>query len=63
MQMGETDLLRVDPEREGESVAVESTQAPITQSVFEGYVDDDGIIRQRDNGAAFNGAVYEVREE
>jgi hypothetical protein len=60
--MGQANLLRVDPEREGETVRVQSTQSTITPTVVEAYVDEDGTVRQEGNGAAFNGDVYEVKD-
>lgn len=64
--MTETDslnLLEVDPDRAGEEVRVRSTQEHVGLTVeIDGYVDEDGIVRQESNGASFNADVYEVVE-
>jgi len=55
-------LLRVEDATEGTAVMVESTTNLVGTTEHTAYVDDDGIVRQASNGAAFNADSYAVKE-
>lgn len=57
-------LLRLDDVEAGTTVQVRSTGSSIgASSTHTAYVDEDGIVRQEGNGAAFNKHAYEVAEK
>ena len=59
----ELNLLRVDADREGEQVQVQTKDAvPMNAGLIDANVDEDGTVRQESNGAAFNPDAYEVVE-
>jgi hypothetical protein len=56
-------LLRVSESRAGEKVTVTSTTTGVASAGdFDAYVDDDGCVRQRGNGAAFNSHQYRLKQ-
>lgn len=63
MSEQQLNLLTVSEDRAGKEVTVQSTTASVGNSRQPGYVDEDGIVRQKENGAAFNGTSYEVVDQ
>lgn len=53
-------LLRASGVEAGTEVVVQSTSSMMQSDRIAAYVDEDGIVRQAENGAAFNGDSYEV---
>lgn len=63
-EAGDLNLLQVDPKREGEDVLVMSDEGSIGKPrEYRGVVDEDGIVRRVENGAAFNEYAYQLKYE
>lgn len=55
-------LLTVPPARSGEKVRVVSGNESLgARAEIDAYVDEDGVVRQEENGACFNADAYEVK--